>query len=410
MDRDFRRPEVLAPAGDMERLRAALLYGADAVYLGGKAHSMRSAPKNFSMEELGEACALAHSRGARVYLACNTLPRNEEIPELPAFLREAADRGVDAFIAADIGVLSLCRRVAPETAVHVSTQSGVTNYLTARALYELGASRVVLARELSLPEIRGIRENTPPELELECFVHGAMCVSFSGRCLLSAYLLGRDADRGECAQPCRWRYHLVEEKRPGQYFPITQEPEGTYILNARDLCLLPWLDRLYEAGVDSFKIEGRAKSAYYTAMAANLYRQGTDLLLRDPGRYSPPQWLLREPEKLSHREYSPGFLFGRPEDGQCCREGGYIRRWEAAAAVEGWREGRLYCTQRNKVREGDLLEAVPPGRPPVAFSAACLRDGEGAPISDTPHPLMRFSLPFPEPLPPGTFLRREAEE
>ena len=403
-----RRPEVLAPAGDMERLRAALLYGADAVYLGGKEHTMRSAPKNFTMEELEEACRLAHSQGARVYFTCNTLLKNQEVAGLPAYLREAADCGVDAFIVADIGVLGLCRQTAPEVEVHVSTQAGVTNYLTARALSEMGASRVVLARELSLPEIRGIRENTPPELEIECFVHGAMCVSFSGRCLLSNYLLGRDANRGECAQPCRWRYHLVEEKRPGQYFPITQEPEGTYLLNAKDLCLLPWLDRLCEAGVDSLKIEGRSKSAYYAAVAAGAYRRGVDLWKEDPEHYAPPQWLLEEPLKLSHREYCSGFLFGRPEDGQCCREGGYVRRWEAAALVEGWRDGRLFCTQRNKVRVGDTLEAIPPRGEPAAVPVPALWDGEGRPIPDTPHPMMAFSIPFPEPLPPGTFLRKEA--
>lgn len=395
-------PEVLAPAGDMERLEAALRYGADAVYLGGKSFSMRSAPKNFTLEELEKGCQKAHKKGARVYCTVNTLLKNEEVDGLPAYLHGLADCGVDAFIVADMGVFLLCRRELPEVEVHISTQAGVTNYLTARELFSLGARRVVLARELSLEEIRGIRQNTPPELELEVFVQGAMCVSFSGRCLLSNYFTGRDGNRGECAQPCRWRYHLVEETRPGQYFPISEEENGTYILNAKDLCLLPHLDKLRDAGVDSFKIEGRAKSAYYVAVAANAYRCAADLLKNEV--YAPPPWLLEEPGKLSHRPYCTGFLFGRPSDSQQV-PGGYIRAWEAAGVVEGWWDGRLLCTQRNKFRLGDTLEALLPGKPPVEIPVRDLRDGEGQPIDATPHATMPFSLPWPQPLPPGIILR-----
>lgn len=395
-------PEVLAPAGDMERLEAALRYGADAVYLGGKSFSMRSAPKNFTLDELEQGCQKAHEKGARVYCTVNTLLKNEEVEGLPGYLHDLADCGVDAFIVADMGVFLLCRRELPEVEVHISTQAGVTNYLTARELFSLGARRVVLARELSLEEIRGIRQNTPPELELEVFVQGAMCVSFSGRCLLSNYFTGRDGNRGECAQPCRWRYHLVEETRPGQYFPISEEEDGTYILNAKDLCLLPHLDKLRDAGVDSFKIEGRAKSAYYVAVAANAYRCAADLLKNEV--YAPPPWLLEEPNKLSHRPYSTGFLFGRPEDSQQV-PGGYIRTWEAAGIVEGWREGRLLCSQRNKFCLGDTLEALLPGEPPVEIPVRDLRDGEGEPIGSTPHATMAFSLPWPRPLPEGTILR-----
>ncbi len=395
-------PEVLVPAGDMERLEAALRYGADAVYLGGKQHSMRSAPKNFTLEELAAGCKKAHAQGVRVYCTVNTLLKNEEVEALPAYLHDLAGCGVDAVILADMGVLMLCRREVPELEVHISTQAGVTNYLTARELYKLGAKRVVLARELSLEEIRGIRQNTPPELELEYFVQGAMCVSFSGRCLLSNYFTGRDGNRGECAQPCRWRYHLVEETRPGQYFPISEEENGTYILNAKDLCLLPHLDKLRDAGVDSFKIEGRAKSAYYVAVAANAYRCAADLLKNEV--YAPPQWLLEEPDKLSHRPYCTGFLFGRPEDSQQV-PGGYIRTWEAAGVVEGWEKGRLLCSQRNKFQLGDTLEALLPGKPPVKIPVEDLRNGEGEPIQATPHATMAFSLPWEEPLPAGTILR-----
>lgn len=395
-------PEVLAPAGDMERLEAALRYGADAVYLGGKQHTMRSAPKNFTPEQLAEGCRRAHAQGVRVYCTVNTLLNNDEVAGLPGYLHELRDCGVDAFIVADMGVLMLARREVPEVEVHISTQAGVTNYLTARELFGLGAKRVVLARELTLEEIRGIRQNTPPELELEYFVQGAMCVSFSGRCLLSNYFTGRDGNRGECAQPCRWRYHLVEETRPGQYFPISEEENGTYILNAKDLCLLPHLDKLRDAGVDSFKIEGRAKSAYYVAVAVNAYRTATDLLKNEV--YDPPAWLLAEPEKLSHRPYCTGFLFGRPEDGQRV-PGGYIRAWEAAGVVEGWEGGRLLCSQRNKFRVGDTLEALLPGRPPVVIPVEDLRDGAGEVIQATPHATMAFSLPWPEALPVGTVLR-----
>ena len=395
-------PEVLVPAGDMERLEAALRYGADAVYLGGKQHSMRSAPKNFTLEELAAGCKKAHAQGVRVYCTVNTLLKNEEVEALPAYLHDLAGCGVDAVILADMGVLMLCRREVPELEVHISTQAGVTNYLTARELYKLGAKRVVLARELSLEEIRGIRQNTPPELELEYFVQGAMCVSFSGRCLLSNYFTGRDGNRGECAQPCRWRYRLVEETRPGQYFPISEEENGTYILNAKDLCLLPHLDKLRDAGVDSFKIEGRAKSAYYVAVAANAYRCAADLLKNEV--YAPPQWLLEEPDKLSHRPYCTGFLFGRPEDSQQV-PGGYIRTWEAAGVVEGWEKGRLLCSQRNKFQLGDTLEALLPGKPPVKIPVEDLRNGEGEPIQATPHATMAFSLPWEEPLPAGTILR-----
>ncbi len=395
-------PEVLVPAGDMERLEAALRYGADAVYLGGKQHSMRSAPKNFTLEELAAGCKKAHAQRVRVYCTVNTLLKNEEVEALPAYLHDLAGCGVDAVILADMGVLMLCRREVPELEVHISTQAGVTNYLTARELYKLGAKRVVLARELSLEEIRGIRQNTPPELELEYFVQGAMCVSFSGRCLLSNYFTGRDGNRGECAQPCRWRYHLVEETRPGQYFPISEEENGTYILNAKDLCLLPHLDKLRDAGVDSFKIEGRAKSAYYVAVAANAYRCAADLLKNEV--YTPPPWLLEEPDKLSHRPYCTGFLFGRPEDSQQV-PGGYIRTWEAAGVVEGWEKGRLLCSQRNKFQLGDTLEALLPGKPPVKIPVEDLRNGEGEPIQATPHATMAFSLPWEEPLPAGTILR-----
>ena len=274
------RPELLAPAGDMERLQAALDFGADAVYLAGQMFGMRTAPSNFTREQLQEAVALAHARGVRVYLTCNTVPRNQEIDLLPDYLAFVQNVGVDALIVTDLGAMDLAKRYAPKVELHVSTQAGIANYAAANAFYQLGAKRVVLARETTLEEIAEIRAKTPKDLEIEAFVHGAMCMSFSGRCLLSNYMAGRDANRGACAQPCRWKYALVEEKRPGQYMPIYQDGEGSYILNSKDMCMVRHLPELLRAGVTSLKIEGRAKSAYYVAVTTNAYRWALDELAR----------------------------------------------------------------------------------------------------------------------------------
>lgn len=408
----IKKPEVLAPAGDRERLEAALTFGADAVYLGGKIFNMRASTRSFVGEELCEAVALAHSRGCRVYLTCNTLPTNEEVPLLPQALSEAAAAGVDALIISDIGVLMEAKRLQPQMELHISTQAGVTNYLTATELFRLGAKRVVLARELPLEAIRTIREKSPAELEIECFVHGAMCMSFSGRCLLSQYLTGRDANRGECTQPCRWRYALMEEKRPGQYFPVEETTEGSYILNAKDMCLIEHLDKLMEAGVNSFKIEGRAKSAYYVAVIAGAYRAATDLCWQDPAHYTCPQWLVEEVQKVSHREYVPGFLFGRPQEGQCYQSGGYIRRWEVAGVVKGYdtETRRLLCEQRNKFSVGQALEIVVPREGVRPFTAAALYDAEGNPVACVPHAAQPFQMDYSEPLPQGSLLRMPAGE
>ncbi|MDO4864403.1 MAG: peptidase U32 family protein, partial [Ruminococcus sp.] len=282
--------EVLAPAGDEERLAAALNYGADAVYLGRKQFGMRSSPMNFEFEQLVKAVEQAHAKGVKVYLTCNTLPRNNEIPFFERFVREAVEAKVDALIVADIGLLMLIKKYAPDMEIHISTQTGIVNYVTANELYNMGAKRVVLARELSLDEIAEIRAKTSSDLDIECFVHGAMCVSFSGRCLLSQYLVGRDANRGECAQPCRWSYHLVEEKRPNEFYPIYEDEKGTYILNAKDMCMIEHIDKLAEAGVYSLKIEGRAKSAYYVTVVTNAYRLAVDEYYKDPYNFKLPDW------------------------------------------------------------------------------------------------------------------------
>ncbi len=402
------RLEVLAPAGDYERFDAAVNYGADAVYLGRKQFGMRSSPMNFDFEQLCSAVNTAHKKGIKVYLTCNTLPRNSEIPHFEQFVREACDAGVDALIGADIGVLSLIKKYAPDMEIHISTQTGIVNYVTARELYNMGAKRIVLARELSLDEIAEIRAKTAPELEIEAFVHGAMCVSFSGRCLLSQYLVNRDANRGECAQPCRWGYHLMEEKRPGEYFPIFEDEKGTFILNAKDLCMIEHIDKLAEAGVTSLKIEGRAKSAYYVAVVTNAYRMAVDEYYRNPDKFMLPDWIRDEVYKVSHRKYSNGFFFGAPEQGQYYENSGYIRNYDVVAVVEECRDGTVYCTQRNKFFAGDELEILSPGVKPVTLSPDKLYDENGEEIETANHAMMKFSFKSELVFPAGTVIRHAA--
>jgi len=310
--------ELLAPAGDFERLEMALHYGADAVYLAGTQFGMRASAGNFTFHELSKATKLAHANGTAVHMTCNTLPREDELSQLPEFLEQAQDAGVDAFIIADLGVMAAAKKYAPKVSRHVSTQLGVINSATANVLFEMGADRVVLARETPMEDIRKIRANTPKELEIEAFVHGAMCVSFSGRCLLSNYLTGRDANRGACAQPCRWKYHLVEEKRPGEYFEISED-KGTHIMNSRDMCMIEHIPELIDAGVTSFKIEGRMKSAYYAAAVTNAYRHAIDYALE--GEALPQVW-IDELNKVSHRPYCTGFYYGDP--GQHFAEASYF--------------------------------------------------------------------------------------
>ncbi len=400
------RLEVLAPAGDMERFQAALAYGADAVYLGRKSFGMRASPGNFDFQQLCTAVNTAHQKGVKVYLTCNTLPRNNEIPLFEQFLEEAVQAGVDALITADIGLLSLIKKYAPDMTIHISTQTGIVNYVTAQELYNMGAERVVLARELSLEEIAEIREKTSPELEIEAFVHGAMCVSFSGRCLLSQYLVNRDPNRGECAQPCRWGYHLVEEKRPGQYFPIFEDEKGTYILNAKDLCMIDHIDKLARAGVTSLKIEGRAKSAYYTAVVANAYRLAVDEYYKNPDGFSLPEWIHDEVFKVSHRQYCTGFFFGTPENSQYYENSGYIRNYDVVAVVDKCENGKIFCTQRNRFFAGDTVEVLAPGQKPVILCPERVYDENGEEIRSVNHAMMKFSFDSEQVFPEGSFIRK----
>ena len=396
--------ELLAPAGDMERLRMSLAYGADAVYLAGTDFGMRSFAGNFTPEELKQAVALCHSRGVAVHVTCNTMPRNGEIARMPEWLSYLQELGVDAAILADVGVLSLLKKHAPKLKAHISTQASVSNYQAAAAWYELGASRVILARELSLDEIREIRAKAPRELELEAFVHGAMCVSYSGRCLLSNYMTGRDANRGACAQPCRYQYALVEEKRPGEYFPIGEDAGGAYIMNSKDMCMIDHIPELIDAGLDSLKIEGRAKSAYYAAVVTGAYRHAIDAALA--GQPLEPVW-RDEVEKVSHRPYSTGFYFGEP--GQHTSHSRYVRDWQIMAVVTSCTpDGTALCELRNKLSAGDELELAGPGLKPVPVTVEGLTDGDGLPIPEARKPQMPFYLKLPVQAPPLSLLRRKA--
>lgn len=528
-----RKPEVLAPAGNLRGLKTAVDYGADAVYCGGKAFGMRSAPKNLSLEDFEEGARYAHARGARVYVTCNVLPRNDEVEALRSYLGDLKDTGVDALIVTDIGVLMMARRIAPELELHVSTQAGVTNYGAAQALYELGARRVVLAREMDIEAVRDIRARIPEGMDIECFVHGAMCMAFSGRCLFSNYLTGRDGNHGECAQPCRWKYSIVEEKRPGQYFPIEQTSEGAYLFNSQDMCMLPHIDDLIDSGATSLKIEGRSKSAYYIAAMTNAYKTavnaymvqrgfedesgavlkpfhdrvarpddpdwealcaapdeamtcadgafagvpgepGADMAEIDgqtparpaqaatddradmagatrrkanrssaapfamaatPGRadddwgttgrpaegwrHAPvrpaphvelPEWLLEEPDKVAHRDYSTGFYYPSHKVTQNTDRSAYFRAWLVVGEVLSWSPedgGRVTLMSRNKIEPGQMVEFLLPGEPPLVYEVPAdgLRDADGEPVPAINNPAHVFSMPCPHEVPVNAAIR-----
>lgn len=401
----MRKLELLSPAGDMERLKMAVAYGADAVYLAGTNFGMRSFAGNFSPEELPLAVKFVHEHGVKCHVTVNTMPRNEEVHQLPAYLEQLQDAGVDALILADLGAFTLAGKYAPSCQRHISTQQSIANYECAQAWFDLGASRVVLARELSLEEIRVIRQKVDPRLEIETFGHGAMCVSYSGRCLLSNYMTGRDSNRGACAQPCRYQYALMEEKRPGEYFPVYEDDKGTYILNSRDMCMIDHLPELMEAGVDCIKIEGRAKSAYYAAIVTGAYRHCIDDAFA--GRELDPVW-RDETEHVSHRVYSTGFYFGEP--GQYTENSRYIRNWQICAKVDACDEtGLAVCSLNNKFKAGDELEVVGPDLRPFPIVAGNMADLEGQPLEEPKTPQMKFTIRLSKPVPPLSMLRRSVD-
>jgi putative protease len=400
--------ELLAPAGDMERLKMAVAYGADAVYLAGTTFGMRAYAGNFAHDELYEAVKLCKEKNVRVHVTINTMPRNDEIKSLPAWLETLDDAGVSAVIVADLGAFRMAQKYAPHVEKHISTQASISNYATANAWYDLGASRVILARECSLEEIREIRAKTPKELEIEAFVHGAMCVSYSGRCLLSNYMTGRserDSSRGACAQPCRYQYALMEEKRPGEYFPIDEDERGSYILSSKDMCMIDHVGELMEAGLDSLKIEGRAKSAYYAALVTGAYRHAIDAAAA--GKPLEAVW-RDEVEKVSHRHYSTGFYYG--DAGQYYENSRYIREWQINGIVQSCdQEGNAIISLRNKFKAGDEMEIVGPDLAPVAFTAPMMEELTGAPLEEPKKPQMLFKMKLPVQAPPLSVLRHQAE-
>ncbi len=406
----LKQPELLSPAGDLERLRYAVMYGADAVYCGMKEFGMRTSSANFSAQELAEGVIFAHARGKKVYLTMNTLPTNAEFDRLPQAITDAAAAGIDAFIVADIGVLSACKKYAPNIEVHFSTQVGITNYGAATAAYEMGASRVVLAREMTLEEIAILRAKTPRELEIEAFVHGAMCMSVSGRCLLSTYMAGRNRDpnRGGCAQPCRWKYALTEETRPGEFYEIGESDGGSYILNANDLCSAEFLDEVCNAGVDSLKIEGRAKTAYYVASVTAAYRKALDAYLQTDKNtpFVLPSIAKAELTRTSHRVYSPGFYKGQAGAVQNLESTAYVRDWEFIGTVENWENGIATCQQRGKFIIGESIEVLTPSGEQITLCPEWIKNEKGENVEGTPHAMQIYTIPCEHEIPKMSLLRK----
>lgn len=398
--------EVLAPAGDLERVKMAVAYGADAVYLSGPGYGMRPAGR-LEEDQVAEAAAWCHSHGAKIYITCNTNPNDEQMDGLPAYLGYLSEIGADAVIVGDVGVMFACKKHIPHIPIHMSTQTGVLNSTTATSLFELGARRIIPARELSLAQLAEMRRRCPSELELEVFVHGSMCVSFSGRCLLSNYLASRDVNSGNCAQPCRWRYALMEERMPGRYFPITEEENGTYILNSHDMCLIEHIDEIYQAGACSLKIEGRTKSAYYVATVTNAYRHAADAAVA--GVPLDDAW-KEEVYHTSHRPYSTGFYFGQP--GQHPEGSDYYVGSDFVAVVESCgSDGCAVVEQRNKFAPGEELELIgPDGEKPVTFICGELTDDIGIPLTVANRPQQRVKLTLPRAVPPLSILRRRRSD
>ena len=401
----MRKLELLSPAGDMERLKMAVQYGADAVYLAGTAFGMRAFAGNFTPEELPQAVKYAHDHGVKAHVTVNIMPRNDEIALLPQYLEQLDDAGVDALIVADLGAFTMAGKYAPHCERHISTQQSIANYECAQAWFDLGAQRVVLARECSLKEVAEIRQKVDPKLEIETFGHGAMCVSYSGRCLLSNYMTGRDSNRGACAQPCRYQYALMEEKRPGEYFPVFEDEKGTYIMNSRDMCMIDHLKDLMDAGVDCIKIEGRAKSAYYAAIVTGAYRHVIDDIVA--GREIDKVW-RDEVDHVSHRVYSTGFYYGYP--GQYTEHSRYIREWQIVAKVDSCDEnGVAVCSLNNKFKAGDTLEVVGPDLRPFPIVAENIFDEEGNALDEPKRPEMKFTMQLPKQVPALSMIRRSVD-
>jgi len=387
--------ELLAPAGSLTKLKYAVEYGADAVYIGGEEFSLRVASQNFTIPEIKEGIEYAHQRGKKVYITANIIPHNDDLKEFPDFVRQVSDLGADAIIISDLGMFSIVRDVAPNLDIHISTQANNTNYASAKMWYSLGAKRVILARDLSFKEIGEIREKINPDQELECFVHGAMCVSYSGRCLLSNYLTHRDANKGACSHPCRWKYYLMEEKRPGEYMPVFENDRGTFLYNSKDLCMIEYIPELIKNGVNSFKIEGRVKNELYVATVVGAYRRAIDAYLADPDNFKVDPAILEDLEKVSHREYTTGFYFNKPdENNQLYTSNTYIQDYTIVGVVTDYNPdtGIAIIEQRNRFFKGDEIEIIRPFDSSFSFVADYMTDGDGADIDVAPHPQMTVKL------------------
>lgn len=387
--------ELLAPAGSLTKLKYAIEYGADAVYIGGEEFSLRVASQNFTLEEIKTGIDYAHERGKKVYITANIIPHNDDLKDFPDFVREVASLGADAIIVSDLGMFSIVKEVAPDLDIHISTQANNTNYESAKMWYKLGAKRVILARDLSFKEIGEIRNNIPSDAELECFVHGAMCVSYSGRCLLSNYLTHRDANKGACSHPCRWKYYLMEEKRPGEYMPVFENDRGTFLYNSKDLCMVGYIPELIKAGINSFKIEGRVKNELYVATVVGAYRRAIDAYLESGDNFKLDPAILEDLEKVSHREYTTGFYFNKPdENNQLYTSNTYIQDYTIVGVVTDYdkQTGIATIEQRNRFFKGDEIEIIRPFNSSITFIADYMTDGEGNEIDVAPHPQMTVKL------------------
>jgi putative protease len=388
----MKKPEILAPAGNLDKLKTAVNFGADAVYLGGSKLNLRAFADNFEGDELKEGIKYAHDRGRKVYVALNVFPHNEDLDGLEEYLKELYELKVDAIIVSDPGIIMTAREVVPELELHLSTQANNVNYKSALFWHKQGVKRIVLARELSLQQIKEIRAALPEECELEAFVHGSMCMSYSGRCLLSNYMTGRDANRGACAQPCRYKYHLMEEKRPGEYFPVYEDENGTYIMNSKDLCMIEYIQELVESGISSFKIEGRMKSAFYAAVTTKTYREALDSYFADPAGYKFRTKWLEDLEKVNHRRYHTGFYFGEAK--QVYETSAYIRGYDIVGTVKEYdaKNERVVIEQRNRVFQGEKVSVLRPAEDDIEMIVEDMKDKNGKAIEVAPSAQMLFSI------------------
>lgn len=405
----MKKIELLAPAGDIEKLKIAVDYGADAVYFGGEMFSLRAGAGNLTVDEIREGVEYAHSHGVKCHMTLNIFAHNEDIEPLRSYLDTIKDIPIDAFIVSDPGVICIVREIMPEAELHLSTQANMTNYVTARFWYNQGIKRLVLARELTLNEIRQVRDMIPDDMELEAFVQGAMCISYSGRCLLSNFMIDRDANRGQCAHPCRWKYKLVEEQRPGEYYPVEEDTRGTYILNSKDLCMLEHIPQLAQAGISSFKIEGRMKSVFYVATIVSAYRRAIDAYTEDPEGYIyNPEW-MSELKKASHREFTTGFYFDKPtNEDQNYQTSAYTRDYSFIGMVKSYdsETNMAVVEQRNKMVLGDEIEVFGPGRDFFTQKLDVLLDEEGQPIEAAPHPQQIVQIRMDQPVAEKYILRK----